>query len=335
MPRFSLAPMADPLFPLLAITDSLIEFIRDPMKRIFQTSLLAIVLLATGSARAWNYTEGDALLIFRDGSHDVEFDIGSITQFLGHTNGYTAVVTNWSLNLVTSTFGPDLTANGDGVTVLLLAASSSNSTAWLSSAEPNTTAYNPSAAGLGSIFGLVSSVGISPKTYSVPTNSTPQSLVIAVTGSGNAGKYKYASYDYVVSGGTYNAIPRLGGSAPFIVEEGIPGSLDLWAIQATGTTPQPPDHLVGTFNITADGVLTFVAGPRAAVIAGVTRNAGASTVSFSTVVGTTYSLAFTNALTGGTNSWPTDSTVVVGDGYVDTISHTNSVGAEFYRISAQ
>jgi hypothetical protein len=45
------------------------------------------------------------LLVFRQGSQNVEFDLGSVTNFLGKTNGYTTTVTGWDLSLVTSTFG--------------------------------------------------------------------------------------------------------------------------------------------------------------------------------------------------------------------------------------
>ena len=303
------------------------------MKHIIKISLASLVLLSAAlTGRAWTYADGDALLIFRDGTHDVEFDLGNVSQFTGLTSGQTKVVTNWSFNLVTNTFGADLTTNGDGVTVLLVAATTTN--AWLSSVDPNTTAYNPGAAGLGSIYGLVSSVGLRPITYTVPTNTTLQSYVIGVSGSGNAGKYKYASYDYIVSGGTYNAITKLGGVAPFVDEENIPGSLDLWSIQSSSSTPQPPDNLVGTFSFTANGVLTFVAGPRPSNIANATRLGTISTVSFSTTVGNTYTLAYTNKLGGAPATWPVDTTTLTGDGTVKSLNHTNSATTEFYRVIA-
>src|SRR5215471_5863260 len=206
------------------------------MKRFFNLILPALVLATGPMARAWTYSDGDVLLIFRDGTYDVEFDLGNISQFTGKTNGYTKIITNWSFNLVTNTFGPDLTTNGDAVTVALVASTPGtdpNPTAWLSSSEPNTTAYSPSASGWGNIYGTINSAGISPKIYAVPTNATPQSYVIRTSGGGTAGRYKYASYDYVVSGGSYNGLAYLGGGAPFIVEQSIPGSLDFWAIQST------------------------------------------------------------------------------------------------------
>jgi hypothetical protein len=304
------------------------------MKKTFQITLAALGLLAVPLARAWTYQDGDVLLIFRDGTYDVEFDLGNISQFTGKTNGYTAVVSNWSLPLVTSTFGPDLTTNGDGVEVLLVATTPStdpNPTAWLSSSEPNTTAHSPSPSGWGVIYSAINGVGISPKIYNVPTNSVAQSYVIGTIGSGSAGKYKYASYDYIVSGGTYNGISQLGGEAPFIVEQNIPGTLDFWGIQATGSTPLPPDTLVGTFNITANGVLTFVAGPPPSNILGITRSGGTDTVSFTTRVGGNYWLAYTNTLAAPVSSWPLVSGPYPGDGHNDSLTHATSDSSGFYR----
>jgi hypothetical protein len=306
------------------------------MKKIISLALAALGLLALPQARAWTYSDGDALLIFRDGTHDVEFDLGNVSQFTGQTNGYTVAVTNWSFNLVTNTFGQDLTINGDGVTVLLVASTSSKT--WLSGIEPNTTAYNPSASALGSIYGIIFNVGHYPAIYNVPTNSAPQSYELSVSGSSvtPAGRYKYASYDYIVSGGTYEGGPRFGNNAPFIDEQSIPGNLDFWAITAAQSTTPTPDHLVGTFTITANGVLTFVAGPRQSTITGVTHSGNVSGVQFTTTVGNLYSVAYTNALGGPVSTWPVDATTnLVGDGKIDTLNHTSTGNTEFYSIQAQ
>jgi hypothetical protein len=306
------------------------------MKRIFYSALAALGLLALPQARAWTYSDGDALLIFRDGTHDVEFDLGNVSQFTGQTNGYTLSVTNWNFNLVTNTFGTDLTTNGDGVTVLLVASTSSET--WLSGTEPNTTAYSQSASALGSVYGIVFNVGHYPGIYNVPTNSVPQSYSLAVSGSSStaAGRYKYASYDYIVSGGTYEGVPRLGNNAPFIDEQNIPGNLDFWATTAAQSATPTPDHLVGTFSITTNGVLTFVAGPRASNIIGVTRSGNVSTVQFTTTVGNTYSVAYTNQLGAPIATWPLDGNTLIGDGNNDVINHTNSgAAAEFYRVTTQ
>jgi hypothetical protein len=294
------------------------------MKKIIQLTLAALALLATPLARAWTYNDGDVLLVFRNGSQDVEFDLGSITNFLGKTNGYTATVSGWNSSLVTSTFG-SLT----GAKVVVLA--SAGGTNWLSSAEPNTTAYNISSSDADSLHSIVSAVGTRPLyPIAIPTSGA-NSYSIDV-----GGQYASSSYDSIVSGGHFSGISKLGGNAPFAVEQSVPGFLDFWQIQSTTIYPNsPPDTLLGTFYITSGGTLTFVAGPRASNITGVSRSGNVSTVQFTTTVGNTYSVAYTNQL-GGTAAWPVDATTLVGNGKVNFLAHTNSgTTAEFYRVSAQ
>ncbi len=91
------------------------------MKKILLTSLAALTLLATPQARAWTYNDGDVLLIFRKGSQNVEFNLGSVTNFVGKANGYTTPVSGWDLSLVTSTFG----TLDSSVKVVLIATGSS------------------------------------------------------------------------------------------------------------------------------------------------------------------------------------------------------------------
>jgi len=298
------------------------------MKSIILTTLAALALLATPPARAWNYNNGDALLIFRNGSQDIEFDLGSVTNFLGKTNGYTTTVTGWNLGLVTSKYGTDLT----GIKVVLLATSSS--TNFLSSAEPNTSAYNVSGQAGNLLQGVISGVGTGP-VYPINIPSNNVNAYSIDTG----GQYAYASYDDVVTGGGVNskAISKLGGNAPFVVEQTIPGFLDFWATESTTIYPNPPaDQLVGTFYITASGTLTFVAGPRPSTVSGVSRTGSVSALQFGTTVGNSYSIAFTNQLGRGSAPWPVDAVSLVGNGRINTLYHTNSASsAEFYRIRTQ
>jgi hypothetical protein len=82
-------------------------------------------------------------------------------------------------------------------------------------------------------------------------------------------------------------------------------------------------------------VLTFVAGPRPSSIIQVARLGNVSAVQFTTTVGNTYSLAYSNALGGAAATWPVDDATVVGNGKINTINRTSSDNAEFYRIRAQ
>jgi hypothetical protein len=302
------------------------------MKKFITLILAALGLLATLPAQAWTYLDGDLLLIFRKSGHNnVEFDLGSVSNYLGKPNGYTTTVTGWDLGLVTGEFGANLT----GVKVILLATTSptnASPTAWLSSAEPNTTAYN---VGLSewtaNLHGTINAIGSRPiYPFNVPPNEANAYSIDP------GGQYGAASYDYTVSGGNFNFISKLGGNAPFAVEQAASGSLDFWAIQPTAVYPNPPpDYLVGTFTITSNGVLKFIAGPRASNIIGVARSGNVSAVQFTTTVGNTYSVAYTNKLGGAAAAWPVDATTLVGNGKVNTINHTSSDSAEFYRVSAQ
>jgi hypothetical protein len=304
------------------------------MKKIIQSTLALLALLALPQARAWTYNDNDLLLVFRKSGHpNIEFDLGSVSNFLNQPNGYATTVTGWDSNLATTEFGADLT----GVKIVLLAVTSrtnANLTAWLSSAEPNTTAYNDSPSDWSSsLQSIISAVGTKPL-YPINIPAAGSNAYSIDPG----GLYAASSYDYIVSGGSLSSktIPKLGGNAPFTVEQAIPGFLDFWQIQPTGNSTPPPDHLVGTFNITANGVLTFVAGPRPSNITAVTRSGNVSTVQFTTTVGNTYSLAYTNALGGSVSTWPVDGTTnLVGNGRINTLNHTGTASAEFYNIRTQ
>jgi hypothetical protein len=297
------------------------------MKRLILTSLAALSLLGTPTARAsWNYNPGDLLLVFRNGSQDVEFDIGSVTNVLGKTNGYTATITGWDPALVTTTFG-----GFSGLTVALVA--TSGGTNWLSGAEPNYSAYNVSAQGASTLSSLINGVGTKPL-FPTPIPTAEANAYSIDIG----GLYKTRSYDYIVSGGTYNSVPTFNGNSAFTVEQTLPGSLDFWSIASTSVYPNsPPDHLVGTFTFSDTGVLTFVAGPRASTLTNVSHSGNVSAVQFTTTVGNTYSVGYASQLGGALSTWSVDPTTLVGDGHSDTLYHTNSTAAavQFYNIRTQ
>jgi len=308
------------------------------MKKIILSAFALLALLATPLARAWSYGDGDLLLVFRaTGHNDIEYDLGSVSNLLGHPDGYTTSITGWDSSLITTEFGAGL----NGAKVILAATTSSTSaspTAWISSADPNIYAYNVGAAAwTANLHGTINSIGVRPENpFDVHAAvATPANAYIIGPFDPQLGG---ASYDYIVSGGNFDSIATWAGKAPFStvpVEQTVPGSFDFWAVATTSTHPgSPPDQLIGTFTITTNGLLTFVAGPRPPDITGVARSGNVSTVQFTTTVGNTYSVAYTNQL--GAAPWPVDPTTLIGDGKTDTLNHTNSVGAaEFYRVSAQ
>lgn len=310
------------------------------MKKIILSTLALLALLATPPARAWTYKDGDLLLIIRKSSQpDVEFDLGTVSNYLGHTTGYTANITGWSPSLVTSTYGSsDLT----GAKAVLLAATKrtdASPRAWLTGTKPNTTAYKPSNAGWQtSLFGIINSIGNRPHYPVNIASNVANAYVIDPGGDTKVASYDYIIYPYPLPSALYQAdlTPSLGGHAPFTVETQIPGSLDFWEISPTSNTSLQPDKFVGTFTLAADGTLTFVAGPSPSTITGVTRSGTVSTISFTSTIGTTNSVAYTNQLGGAAATWPVDANSLAGNGAINTINHTNSGdGAEFYRLRTQ
>ena len=299
------------------------------MKKILQTSFAVLGLFAAAAAQAWTYQDGDALLIFREGGfNDVEFDLGSVNQFLNQTNGYTAVVNNFDLSVVTGVFGTDLT----GVDVVLVATTSltnANRVAWFTSVTNNTTAYNVSPSTWQSaLWAKINAVGTRPVIYHVAAAGA-SAYSIDPNGS-----QRIASYDQIVTDNGVNAafITKFGGYSPFVVEQTIPGSLYFWGIQPSTVAPKPEDSIVGTFNITADGQLTFIAGPPAPVIQSFAWDGAVSTVSFSTVVGGNYWLAATNTLGEPSSQWPLVSGPLAGTGNIVSLTHTNSDNNGFYNV---
>ena len=92
--------------------------------------------LMTQSASAFTYTDFDLLLVLRqEGLSDVEFNLGSVTNFLGKADGTLVTVTNFDVNLAKSNFNNNLV----GVKFILAAATNSNATikrAYLTDADP-------------------------------------------------------------------------------------------------------------------------------------------------------------------------------------------------------
>src|ERR1035437_6968723 len=302
------------------------------MKKILQLTLAVAALLAATPVRACNYQDGDTLLIFRaSGFNDIEFDLGNINQFTNLASGTTITVNNWSLNLVTNTFGSDLT----GVGVIVAATTSNNivnKAAWLSSSDasvvPN--AVTPST-WQANLWSIINSVGTRPLIYFVPTTNGASAYSIPTSGS-----YSLAAYDKIVTANGQNAgsIEEFGGNVAFTVEQSAPGSFNFWRIAPSSANPKPVATLAGTFTITAAGVLTFTAGASvpAPGITSITRSGNLNTIGFTTVTGGNYWLAYTNKLGGAATNWPTVSGPVTGDGNNNSLTHTTAGSAGYYRV---
>jgi hypothetical protein len=300
------------------------------MKKFLQLTLVGLALSVALLARGGTYQDGDVLLIFREsGYNDVEFDIGSVSNFLNQPTGHTVPVTVLSNSLLTTVFGPDLT----GVSVILAATTSltnASRAAWLSLGNPAQTVSDVTASGWqSSLWSVIDSIGTRPGIYL----AAQQNWVYSIDPGGT---YKIASYDNIVSAGGVNDayIAEFGGNVSFTVEQIVPGTFGFWQIQPTNAAPKPAASYVGSFSVATNGNLTFVAGPVAPTLLGITRSGNVNTVGFTTLPGFSYSLVYTNTLGGPITNWAVASGPVTGTGGNNTLSHTNTAGAGFYGVIA-
>ena len=294
------------------------------MKPIFPLTLVGLALLGTPPARGGTtYQDGDVLLVFRQtGLNDVEYDLGNISQFTNHPNGYAAAVTGWDHTVATGVFGTDLT----DVSVIVASTTSltnANRTSWLSSGNPAALISDVTpTVWQGNLWSVINAIGNRPKTY-LPAQTFPYSL--------NPGGS--ASYDYVVSGGGQNEfdLPQLGGNVNFTVEQVIPGLFGFWAIQPHAA-PEPVATQLGSFYIDASGNLTFIVGPPEPAIVATTRAGNVVTVTFATLPAGAYSLVYSPTLGNPVSTWTVVSGPVSGNGGNQSLTHTTAGSAGFYGV---
>src|ERR1051326_6480123 len=130
--------------------------------------------LATGWAQslcAFTYSDSDRLLVFREDTFkDVEFNLGSISNFLGKANGTVITVTNWDFQLVRSNFN-----NQFATDKFVLAATTSSSDSlrrnWLTDGSASGTPTDISGSKMSGIYSKISFVGNQAQTFT-PTNSS-------------------------------------------------------------------------------------------------------------------------------------------------------------------
>jgi hypothetical protein len=301
------------------------------MRHLFTTLVL---LLLAPLAQAFTYQDSDVLLVFRkDGSDDVLFNLGSISQFLNRTDGEEVQVTNFNLELVRSKY--DLT---DEVKVALLATTSkdvvlASRAAWLSDADADSQPVELTASQWQQLlWSKINSVGVKAQEFSKAsaTNvfTAPASLP--------------STYTYIVgNGGTSaNLLSTLGGSTSFKVESGIPATLKFYAIKPSTVSPKPASKLIGRFTFGTDGALKFIAGPAVVQppldpvqISAITYGANGASVTFPSVANAKYRLLSSDSPAGPVSGWTVGTTSVVGTGGAVSLADDSPVGTQkFYAV---
>jgi hypothetical protein len=305
------------------------------MKKLARFLLAALAVGAVQQARALNYSPTHLLLVFRqDGVKDVLFDIGSVSNYLGHTAG-TRIPVAYNQDYVTTNFP------GGRVGVQFAVVSTTDQPdplqrVWLTDATVSATPADMTFSKFSQVSGKVDSVALDGAIYTL-SNAAPYVVATAAP----------SSYDYLVTYGSFSAVSTLNGDAPTAVggvtalpvDAVNPTTLALYQIQISTVIPKPAATLVGAFTLDATGALYFTAGqlPTLAqtTITGIEAdplNSMSATLSFDTSLGANYKLYSAPSVSGPWQPVP-GAGVAYGDGTVQSLTDYNtSDPIRFYQI---
>jgi len=315
-----------------------------------------LVLLGSGlHAASFAYNDGDVILALRQPggpAPDLVVNLGSATNFNSVPLGVTITVSNLdvaqlntaftSLNLINwAVFGAVRAPGGTFPQDTIWASARRTDPAVQSSPWLRKVTYAQAIP-----VGQIASVGQNAQSYGSLTPAGPDN-----TSTGILIPYSDPSSYSTLVVDPYNAsVADFGntfgpGYGPGSVENTTPADF-------TSTDPlsrsdfyellpgsQAISRLVGHFNFTPDGTLTFTAGAPPSITA-IQRDAasGVTTVSFSTInAPIQYRLLYTsgNGLSAPAASWNVAPGWVTGNGYAQSLSVTNLDDRAFYRVTAQ
>jgi hypothetical protein len=305
------------------------------LKKIILPCLGGLALFAAPAARAWTYTDGDVLLIFRaSNKNNVEFDLGNISQFLGFPDGYTNVVTNWDLNVVTSTYA---LTNGNVQFAVIAATKSPSSEAWVSDSQPLTAEFDVTTSKWNGIYSIISAVGNEPTNDNIQAEVPPGTNYVDINPGGTTGRF---SFDYIASNGGQapGAIPLLGGNNGVTADvTGVtPTSVLFYEVDAH-SAPEPAATLIGSFTLSGNGSLVFQAGPLldAPTITSISASNSVAVVTFTTKPSVKYQLIYSPLVSNSLSNWTVLPGPVAGTGTLKAL-HDNSATdpARFYSVQS-
>ncbi len=103
---------------------------------------------------------------------------------------------------------------------------------------------------------------------------------------------------------------------------------------STDGTGRQLGQVLGWFDFSPEGSLSFIAGPPPAAVSAVQRAAEVTSVWFSSVPTYSYRLRFTDAagLASPISAWSIGEQIVLGDGTVQTLHATSAADIQFYLI---
>jgi hypothetical protein len=302
--------------------------------RLCRASLFLIAALVSAlSAKAFTYSDGDLLLIFRrDGFNDFEFNLGSVNGYLSLVEGTELTVTNWDLTQVKANFNGNL-AGASAILMSATGATDANRRVWITDGTTNGTPTDVSGSKWSQLRSKVSFVGLQAQAVT-QTNSVQ---------SYTASPSLESSYSFIASEGGRLDISTVSGLSQFPVETTIPATLRFFEVAVSNASEKPPSKQIGTFSLGTDGVLKFKAGggtpvepPVSQPTLAITRQGDTATISLQSQSGVKYRLRYATAanLTSSASSWAEVGSEVSGTGNTVTLQDTSSDPNRFYSVRA-
>ena len=295
--------------------------------------LMCAGLPSHAGAAGFAYQDSDLLLVLRKAANnDMLFNLGSVSNYLGWAAGTTFPVTNWDAVSAQVNFAGNLA----GVKYVLLAATpvlnpNTGDRVWLSDSDPATAPTDETFSRWSSQRSVINAVGTRATAYATAIN---QSLVLPPSDP--------AAYTYIASSGGTLDVSTMGGAAPFTVEQDVPGATRFFELKVSAANPKPAAVRVGSFQLTAEGALTFTAGVPTPLIATPPSSqavwtGGSLVLSVSATGSGNLSYQWyrdTNLLPGATNATLTLASVGLADAGTYTVMVTNGDGGSVTSTGA-
>ncbi len=320
---------------------------------------LTLATFAQQSAQALSYSADapDAMLCFRlpGASKDLEVDIGHVTNYVNMPVGASTNLTAffYTTSQLTNSIGTPF----DGVKFSVFA------TEWdttfptypyplhtalftLARSTPSTPSI-PFARGISSSMSLlagdIQTLGHNASSYSSgnPPGAGNTSTAIEISPGNTESCERQLGTSGDFTGAAPNSVENIAPSpfsgaivSDFYIDVPV-GSPDKFNNNATSGNAS----YLGYFTMNPDGSVIFTRAnlsPPAPTITAA-RSGNITTITFPTTAGTKYTLRYTNdaGLTSPISTWPTNSTVITGDGNPKFFTDSNAFFDRFYSVKAQ
>jgi hypothetical protein len=307
-------------------------------------------LVVASPAQTFNYNNGDLLIGVRTtagSTYDLVVNAGPVSAFTNLTVGTKITISSLTGTQLQAAFSE--TNNLSWAAFACIDSGTDENTLFMSRARMNLEAQSSpwrryTLDSQGSVVAKINGVGIGAYSLGLAQAAGPNNTTTAIVEPESANVAPNYSYRAMLGnllnwGGTFQGSPEQDTAANFTTAS-VPARSDFYWLPPGGTaSTHPAAAYLGYFDFNTNGVLTYTAGPSAAVvvaaqIVSITRVGHQASIQFTTGAAGTYTLRAASDLTVPRTSWVTLGSVS-GDGLTHSLSETTTADLRYYSISAQ